>query len=278
MTIFTPLRYPGGKAKLTYYLKELVSENFDEQVNYVEPFMGGAGLAFNLLFSDTVNNIYLNDNDRAIWAFWFSVLNQSEELIDRIREIEVTIATWRIQKTIYQNKENADVLDLGFATLFLNRTNRSGIIKANPIGGLAQDGDYKIDCRFNRETLINQISRINQMRGRVHLSCEDAKVFIERIDREVQNAFFYLDPPYVKKGYQLYNNSFNESDHVLLRDAITHLKNPWFVTYDDCSLVENLYVGFEQKKFDLTYSVETKRVGTEIAIYSNALTVIPKFK
>lgn len=278
MATYTPLRYPGGKAKLAYYLKELITENFTTSVNYVEPFVGGAGLALNLLFSKTVNNIYLNDNDRAIWAFWYCVLNHSEALIERIQMVDVSIPTWRIQKAIYLDKENADVLDLGFATLFLNRTNRSGIIKANPIGGLSQSSDYKIDCRFNRTVLVDQIQKISLLRDKIHLSCEDAKVFIERIDCEVQNLFFYLDPPYVKKGYQLYNNSFKESDHESLKVSITQLKSPWFVTYDDCELVENLYFGYKQRKFDLNYSVQTKRVGTEIAIYSNELEVIPDFR
>lgn len=278
MTVYTPLRYPGGKAKLAYYLKELLSTNFSEKVNYIEPFVGGSGLALNLLFSDSVNHIYINDNDRAIWAFWYCVLNRCEELINMVSNVEITVETWHIQKSIYQNKENADVLELGFATLFLNRTNRSGIIKANPIGGLAQDGNYKIDCRFIRGSLINQISNISHMKDRIHLSCEDAKDFIERIDCDVLNAFFYLDPPYVKKGYQLYNNSFNKEDHILLRNAITNLRSSWFVTYDDCLLVENLYSDFNQRKFNLNYSVETKRIGTEIAIYSPTLRAIPDFK
>ncbi len=278
MTVYTPLRYPGGKAKLYDYVSELIANNCINPPAYIEPFVGGAGLALKLLMTNKVSEIYINDYDPAIWALWESILNHSKEIIMKIEEVELSVIEWKNQKQIYLEQNLSDIVSVGFATLYLNRTNRSGIIKANPIGGLSQDGDYKIDCRFNREALINQISIINQERERIHLSCEDAKVFIERIDREVQNAFFYLDPPYVKKGYQLYNNSFVESDHVLLRDAITNLRNPWFVTYDDCSLIEDLYADFEQRKFDLSYSIETKTIGTEIAIYSDALNIIPKFK
>ena len=46
---FTPLRYPGGKAKLAPFVKSLLAENALDDGVYIEPFAGGAGIAMQLL-------------------------------------------------------------------------------------------------------------------------------------------------------------------------------------------------------------------------------------
>lgn len=278
MTPKSPLRYPGGKSKLANYLKQLILNCDFKIVNYVEPFAGGSAIALDLLITGVVDRIFLNDLDIAIYSLWFVILNNTDELIDKIRTTEINVDNWRTQKMILNNKENANILDLGFATLFLNRTNRSGILKANPIGGVNQNGSYKMDCRFNKERIIKQIQVIASHKENITLSNQDAKKYIDELDKKISNAFFYLDPPYVSKGHQLYTNSYNESDHIDLFKQISILKNTWFVTYDDCKLIEILYSKYRQNKFTLNYSVETKRKGTEIAIYCNQLKVIPKFE
>jgi len=278
MTGYTPLRYPGGKAKLFNYISGLIIANFEHAPVYIEPFAGGAGLALKLLMTNKVTEIYINDYDPAIWALWESILNHPIEMINRIEHAELSITEWQRQKQIYLNQDLTDLVGLGFATLYLNRANRSGIILANPIGGLKQNGNYLIGCRFNKEVLKKQIMKIHENRNRIHLSNEDAKTFIARVDREIQNALIYLDPPYVQKGYQLYKNSFKEADHNALRDAVAELANRWIVTYDDCPMVEELYGSYRQLKFNLNYSVQTIRKGTEIAIYSNDLQSIPDFE
>lgn len=275
---YTPLRYPGGKAKLYNYISELIASNFEHAPVYVEPFAGGAGLALKLLLTNKVSEIYINDFDPAIWALWVSILNHPLEMINRIEHADLSIEEWRRQKQIYLQQDLLDPVSLGFATLYLNRVNRSGIILANPIGGLKQDGNYLIGCRFNKEALKKQVNTIHENSDRIHLFNEDAKIFIERIDREIQNGMIYLDPPYVQKGHQLYKNSFKEDDHASLRDAVMRLTNRWIVTYDDCPLIEELYASSLQVKFNLNYSVQTVRKGTEIAIFSDDLLVIPDFK
>ena len=115
----------------------------------MEPYSGGASVALFLLLEGFVNKITINDKDRAIYAFWYCVLNKTKDLCDKIERTEITIAEWRKQKEIQTKKEKADLLELGFSTFFLNRTNRSGIINGGMIGGVEQNGDYLIDCRFN---------------------------------------------------------------------------------------------------------------------------------
>src|SRR5690625_4600965 len=177
-SIISPLRYPGGKNKTYQYIKHLVINN--NISTYIEPFAGGAAVALRLLINGDVKRIIINDYDRSIYAFCYSVICESEKLINRIWNTDIAMEQWHIQKKIQVNKKTADLLDLGFSTLFLNRTNRSGIIKAGVIGGKKQNGKYKMDCRFNKETIINRIRLIAKHSERINVCNYDAIEFIEK--------------------------------------------------------------------------------------------------
>ena len=154
---YSPLRYPGGKNRLAPFIGKICFDNKITE-HYVEPYSGGASVALFLLFEGFVEKITINDKDRSIYAFWYSVLNQSEELCNLIEETPITINEWKKQKEVQKNTDNVTLLELGFSTFFLNRTNRSGIIKAGVIGGYKQENIYKLDCRFNKEDLIKLTS------------------------------------------------------------------------------------------------------------------------
>ena len=129
-----------------------------------EPYAGGCGLALSLLFSGFVSDIHINDIDPAIWSFWHSLLNRTEEFIKLIEKTPVNVKEWKRQRRIIQSDGVDDPMKLGFAAFFLNRTNRSGIIKrGGVIGGLDQTGNYEIDCRYNKDELSRRITTHRQI-------------------------------------------------------------------------------------------------------------------
>ena len=69
------------------------------------------------------------------------------------------MAEWRQQREVYGRRETADLDELGFATLFLNRTNRSGIIGGGVIGGKQQHGAWGLDARFTKSDLVQRIKK-----------------------------------------------------------------------------------------------------------------------
>lgn len=269
----SPLRYPGGKVKLYPFMEQLIRQNTVNPPIYVEPFAGGAGLALELLFNDNVERIMINDLDPAIYSFWYSITSEEtfHLFINRVNEVDININEWKIQKDIYTHQDIHNKLELGFATFFLNRCNRSGILKAGPIGGQKQNGNYRIDCRFNKDRLIPLLRKIYDNRNRIDVTNLNAKDFIEYIDVNYDNLFIYLDPPYVDKGYQLYKNSFTKEDHVSLSKTIKGLKNKWFVTYDNTELIKELYSDCKTEIFNIQYSAGTKRIENEIAVYSDSI-------
>ena len=273
MRILSPLRYPVGKSKIAAFVKQIIKDNNLLDGVYVEPFAGGAAVALSLLMDEYVSRIVINDKDRSIYAFWYSVLNETERLCQYIEETPVTMDTWRMQREIQSadNKNTVDLLSLGFSTFFMNRTNRSGIIKAGVIGGFNQTGNYKIDARYKKEELIGRIRRIAAYADRIELHNEDAADLISRISNITpQNTIMYLDPPYYKKGRGLYMNYYNDSDHKTIRDVITNVNTiRWIVSYDNSTFIKSLYEDFRSQEFYLNYSANNNGKGTEVIFFSN---------
>lgn len=270
----SPLRYPGGKTKLYKYTKKLIKHNNLLGCTYVEPFAGGCGLAIQLLHTNIVNRIILNDIDRSIYAFWKTVLDDNKKLINKILNTPITIDEWHKQKKIQNNKLNADLFELGFSTLFLNRTNFSGVIKAGPIGGYNQDGTNKLDCRFNKKDIIRKLELIYAYRNQIQFYNEDAIDFFEILNQMNQdNIFIFLDPPYFEKGPGLYTNFYTEEDHKKLAHQVSNLNHNWIVTYDNVDKIKEIYREYNLffNEYSLRYSAQKKYKGTEIMFYSNNL-------
>ena len=272
MRNYSPLRYPGGKAQVYSFVKELLIKNDILGCTYIEPYAGGAGVAMRLLFEEKVSRVIINDYDKSIYAVWYSILNYTDEFIELIRNIDISVETWYAQKELQNYKSDLDLLTLGFSSFFLNRTNRSGILKAGMIGGKKQNGKYKIDCRFNKDKLIELIEKIASYRERIELYNMDALEFI-KIVKSRHNQFYFIDPPYYKKGKELYTNFYTHQDHV---DLSKYLKQNMrskkiLLTYDNCREIRELYKNYTQNIRLLNYYVQSKRVGEEVFITQNLI-------
>lgn len=272
---YSPLRYPGGKNKLSGYVCKLINNNNMRGCTYIEPYAGGAAVALKLLIDGHVNNIIINDYDRSIYAFWHSVLYETDALCELIQNAPINIENWNRIKEIQKHKEDVDLLQLGFSTFYLNRTNHSGVIKAGVIGGLNQTGNYLMDCRFNKNKLIQKIRRIAELRNSISLYNLDTLDLINTVINNLKNqCFIFFDPPYYKKGSTLYVNYYKHEDHVNLKNSISNIRNhKWIVTYDNVNEIELLYKQFRSTTYSLKYTVERKYVGSEIMVFSDNLTL-----
>lgn len=267
----TPLRYPGGKTQLAPFVTDLLRTNDLLQCVYCEPFAGGAGIACRLLLSGAIAEAWINDIDPAIYAFWHSVLNSTEQLCERIERTRIDMAEWHRQREVHAN-ERRRLLDLGFATLFLNRTNRSGILKGGVIGGKEQKGNYSIDCRFDRADLIRKIRRIALYKEQIHLTCTDARLYIGSTLRTLPaHSLVNVDPPYYQAGPDLYTNAYQHGDHAALARVVRRMRHRWMLTYDDAPEIRAMYAGLPQYRKTLTYYAQVKRSAAELMVLSNRL-------
>lgn len=271
----TPLRYPGGKTQLAPFVSSILRHNDLHGGHYAEPFAGGAGIAWRLLFNGLVSEIWLNDIDPSVYAFWRAAVHQSDELCDRVHGAELTMEEWHRQRAVFRDS-SSKAMDLGFATLYLNRTNRSGILDGGVIGGVQQTGNYKLDCRFNKAELVRKIQRIGRYREVVHLSNEDARLCLARWDKLLpERALLNVDPPYYGKGSELYINHFKPDDHASLSKQVQRLKHRWMMTYDDCAEIAALYKSRPTYRMSLLYSAQTKRQAAELLITGHGVDIPP---
>ncbi len=273
MIFYSPLRYPGGKNKLAAFFAKICIDN-NVNGHYIEPYSGGASVALFLLFEGYVNKITINDKDRSIYAFWHSVLNNTNQLCALIENTEISITEWHKQRAIQSNKQKADLLELGFSTFFMNRTNRSGIINAGVMGGMEQDGNYLMNCRFNKPELIDRIRLIASRKKDISLYKKDAIKLIEKIQNEGidENVIFYFDPPYFNKASTLYMNHYEIENHKEVSDAIKNITNfKWIVSYDNVPEIQKLYIGCQKKEYSFKHTAYNIRIGQEILFFSPQL-------
>lgn len=266
----SPLRYPGGKNRLSGFIKLAIENLGMQDCTYVEPFAGGAGVALSLLLDGTVSRIVINDYDKAVYSFWRAVKEDSKSLIRLIEATPITINEWYKQKNVYLNSTTYSA-ELAFATLFLNRTNRSGILNAGPIGGYSQEGDWTLDVRFNKEVIIKKIESIAAEKDRIKVYNKDIISLLQNYASSFgDNAFYYFDPPYYNKGQKLYKNFFTPDDHQRIYSVITEsIKSPWIITYDDVNEIAEMYSAYEMRHFDLTYSAANKGTASELMFFSD---------
>lgn len=271
---FTPLRYPGGKGKLAEFLKAIVVCNDLVGGAYVEPYAGGAAVAIELLLLDYVDEIHVNDLNPGIHAFWKSVLDHTDELIALINATPVTIDEWHAQKAVHIGGCE-DVLRLGFATFFLNRCNRSGIIKGGVIGGKGQNGKWKLDARFNKDDLVARIEQISRFKDQIFLYNSDAVELVAGLsDRLPKRTLYYLDPPYYVKGKGLYDNFYCHEDHAAVASTMRDLDSSyWVVSYDDVEQIRSLYSSYRSLSYRLSYSAQTREKGGEIMFFSPSMEI-----
>lgn len=233
----------------------------------MEPFCGGAGAAVNLLLSGHVGRIILNDIDPIIYAFWYSILYSTEKFIELVDKTPVTLDEWYNQRSIIENKEN-NLLDLGFAAFFLNRCNRSGILRANPIGGLNQTGKWKINARFNKCGLVNRIKTIAGRKKQIQIKNKDVLSFLlEDVFPLQEKTFVYLDPPYYNQGPGLYLNALSPNGHKTLATILENENfHAWLTTYDNVIEIKEMYPRSYITNFSLNYSAHLHKKGEELLI------------
>lgn len=264
----SPLRYPGGKYKIFDKVKNLIEINELGNRSYVEPFAGGFGIGLGLLRDNIVETAILNDFDPHIYNFWHTILNNPDEFIQIMMDAPITIDEREQQKRIYDDAQ-ADQINDGFATFFLNRVNFSGVITGGPIGGFEQSGTYKLDCRFNKDEIRNKVEKVASLRDRIELYNYDASELIaHHLQERIQESFFNIDPPYVEKGHRLYTNFFKEENHRNFERTIAeNLRDGcWIITYDDCELIRDIYKDYRMFDYNILHNAGGSVQGKEVVI------------
>ena len=263
----SPLRYPGGKAAMTSVLRQIRRLNGLGGSPTVEPYAGGAGASLKLLYLEETDSVHINDGDPAIHDFWWAAVHRSDALVQKLIQTPVCVEEWRRQRAIFRSGKRVSRLARGFAAFYLNRCNRSGIIRnGSVIGGLEQGGKWKLDARFNKPSLRQRFEKIAEYQSRIEVSGIDGIELIESLDP--YSVFLFVDPPYFQKGRTLYMNSLDHGYHAQLATSLRSMSQAaWVLTYDDCPEIRDMYAEWASvRPFSLRYSASASREGSELLI------------
>lgn len=272
--LYTPLRYPGGKARFAPYVARVMEVNGLAGGHYLEPYAGGAGVALELLFHGAASHIHINDFDSAVYDFWASVTSEPEAMLRLLADTPVTIDQWYYWRSVLRGEVEVGQVERGFATLFMNRTNRSGVLKGGVIGGLGQAGPYKLDARFMKDVLAQRIRKIADHAGHISVYNEDALGLLKHCSRFLPpKSLIYLDPPYYVKGQGLYRNFYEHDDHVRIAKFLQSatFRRPWLVSYDNVAEIEAMYKMANVAKYGLNYTAQKRYCGSEIMFFKPTL-------
>lgn len=272
--LYTPLRYPGGKARFAPLIAEVIHSNALTGGHYFEPYAGGAGVALTLLLDGHVSQVHINDADPAVAVFWRTATTQTSGLIDKVANEPVTLEAWHHWRAVMLGQTEATELDRGFATLFVNRTNRSGILMGGVIGGKGQSGTYKLDARFMRDQLCARLARIGEHSSAIHVYEEDALALLTRCHQFLpMRSLVYLDPPYYVKGSGLYRNFYKHADHECIAKLLgsPKFRRPWIVSYDNVDEIRLMYEYARSFTYGLNYTAQRRYIGAEVMFFSDRL-------
>lgn len=279
MKTSSPLRYPGGKSALAHLLLQIRKLNGLSGRSIAEPFAGGAGAALTLLYLEEAESIVINDADSSIYAFWWTLVHRFNPFAEMLAKTRVTMAEWRRQRDIYRTLNRQSMLKRAFATFFLNRCNRSGIImNGGPIGGISQNGNWRLNARFNKEDLLCRCARVAEYRQRISVSNSDGINLLSKLDGA--RTFFFIDPPYFDKGRLLYLNSLDRNYHESLSKKLRSMPDAaWILTYDDCPEIRSIYRDWAVvRPFSLNYAAAIRRSGKELLIAPKWMKLPPSQK
>ncbi len=272
--LYTPLRYPGGKARFAPFIASVMQLNGLDGGHYMEPYAGGAGVALSLLLDEVVEQVHINDADPAIADFWRAATTQSDQLVAMVAAEPISMDAWHHWRCVMLGTVRASALERGFATLFMNRTNRSGILKGGVIGGKAQAGDYKIHARFMRDELCLRLERIGAHSNGIHVYEEDAHKLLLRSHQFLPiKSLVYLDPPYYVKGAGLYRNFYKHEDHVRIAKLLgsDRFRRPWVVSYDNADEIKEMYAYATPYAYGLNYTAQRRYTGSEVMFFSERI-------
>lgn len=253
----SPLRYPGGKSKLLPLFYQTINKN--KAKVFVEPFAGGCGVGLALLEEKIIDHYIINDFDYGIYALFSVIKDNPELLISKIKSHTPTHEDfYKAKSKIKSNYQNCRLIDAAWSLLIANRLSYSGIVKANPLGG--KTGAYEdLLSRWNTNDLIKRITKIHSLSDQITVTNQNALEVIEHYYWKPQTTIF-IDPPYYKKGKQLYTHYFNETQHRELSELLFSLSTGFpgadiILTYDNEDYIKDLYWWTPTQNIHSHYSI-----------------------
>ena len=271
----TPIRYAGGKSRAIKHITPYVVN-----VNkIVSPVLGGGSLEVH--WASLGKEVVGYDLFDVLVNFWNVLLNNKEELVEKLKEITPTSEEYSRIKEILMKWDNTQEMLKDWKT---DHYKRDEVINLDNITAAAYyyfnhntsygpgylgwgSSVYLTEKKWN--DMIDKISKFELPNLSV------AQGSFEEIIPNHNEDFLYLDPPYYLEKdsdnkmftgiYPMRNIPIHHDgfDHELLRDLLKKHKGGFILSYNNCETIREYYKEFEFHYPSWNYSMGNgeKRIG-----------------
>jgi DNA adenine methylase len=253
------LKWVGGKRQLLPEIIPLINKNCEV---YVEPFIGGGAVFFELQPEKAI----INDYNSELINLYTIIKNEPEKLIEKLQDLK----TKNNKDDFYRIREmdrnedysKIDNVDKAARLIYLNKTCFNGLYRVNSKGYYNTPfGAYKNPNICNEELILNISKYFNN--NNIEIVCGDYKKILENLPR---NAFVYLDPPYMplsaSSSFTSYTDTgFNYEQQVELKNECDKLQEQgisFIQSNSDCSEIRELYKDYEIKTVYAKRNINSK--------------------
>jgi DNA adenine methylase len=257
------LKWAGGKTQM---LDILVSSKPAKFNKYIEPFIGGGALFFEL----SPENAIISDSNPELINLYKVIAEDTDGLIGKLKEMKNDEEFYYMVRAT--NPESLTNVEKAARTLYLNRTCFNGLYRVNKKGEFnVPFGKYK-NPKICDEDNLHAVSKL--LKNTTIINSDYKDVLLEYAE---PGDFIFLDPPYVPisqySDFKRYTKEqFNEEDQKKLADEVKRLRDIGchvLLTNSNHPLVHELYEEFEisihQTKRNIN-SNASKRKGEDVLV------------
>jgi len=237
------IKWVGGKRQLMSEIKSRLPKNYNR---YLEPFIGGAAVFFELGHKNSI----INDFNAELTNLYSVIKNQPEDLFEDLKyhknEKEYYYQIRALDRDIEAYQKLSD-LEKASRFIYLNKNGFNGLYRVNKKGQYnVPFGDIKNPKYADKQNLIN-CSRLLKSTKILTGDFENIKPYINEGD------FIYIDPPYVPvsltSDFTSYTSAgFGKEDHIRLKNMCDFIdeKNAFFMlSNSETDFVKTLYSDYK---------------------------------
>ena len=233
------VKWAGGKRQIIKVLKENIPETFNR---YIEPFVGGGALLFELLPSNAI----INDINSELINTYLVIKDNVERLIESLKEHKNNENYYYKIRDL--NPSELSKIERASRFIYLNKTCFNGLYRENSKGKFnVPFGKYKNPKILDEENL--RAVSFYLCNNNIKIYNKDYKEICELAKK---GDFVYLDPPYYPinktSSFTKYTKyDFTEKDQIELSEVFKSLdKKGCFVMLSNSNtdFIKELYKDF----------------------------------
>lgn len=220
------IKWAGGKGQLVETIKQRYPMKKYKIDKYIEPFIGGGAVLFDLLGEYSFKKIYISDINEELINTYVIIRDDVENLIlilEKMQAEYISLDEIGRKEYFYKIREqyNDEILSeknkvkKAALFLFLNKTCFNGLYRVNKKGKFnVPIGSYKNPKICDSMNLRN----VSKSLSNIEIKNSDYRECIDLVD---EKTFVYIDPPYRPlnntSSFKSYSkNDFNDNEQIEL--------------------------------------------------------------